>query len=450
MNISGKKIGIWGFGVVGKSLVNYLSTLDVHLIVIEKRTLNSAEIDFLNQKKITHLDQSHIDEFLETNDFIVASPGINLEPYEKYKHKWITELDIFSANFKKPVVSITGTVGKTTITHLIGEILKLKGINAIQAGNIGLGMCDLIEKQSEIDCVVLELSSFQLEHCISFAPDIAVWTNFYANHLDRHGTLQSYFDAKSKIFTNQLSNQKCLLPFTLAGQILRNSNSCNFFSLNKPTDLKFLQKNDSLFFMQNESIYKLQDDKLEFVFDVSKLPPITYLENWLIICAVLYLQNINISDVSNFNLQLPEHRLEKFAVKGNINFYNDSKSTIPDATIAAVTKLQEKPMMLFLGGLSKGVDRAPLIKDLKNYKNLKHIICFGKESESLKNICDLNEINSTSCATLEEAVELCFKIMHDNYQIVFSPAGSSFDLFLDYQDRGRKFKQIVNDKIKMG
>jgi len=369
---------------------------------------------------------------------------------KKYKNKWLTELDIFSLNFKKPVVAITGTVGKTTVSHILAELLKYKNIKTLAAGNIGVGMCDLIEQQDHIDLIVLEVSSFQLELCKYFVPDLAIWTNFYPNHLDRHGTVESYFNAKLKTIVNQKSNQKSLINFDLYNQIkAKSQNNFNFFSLNKITkqELSNLTINDALFFIEDNYIKLINKNTCEIIFNLKLLPTITFNINWLIIISSLYLLNIELANIENLAKQiiLPEHRLEKFATINNIEFYNDSKSTIPDATLAAVSKFNNKQVILFLGGLSKGVDRRSLIEQLKN--KVKYIICFGAEAENLKNMSIENQIDAVSCLTLNDAVDLCFKLIHPNDIVLFSPSGSSFDLFTNYEERGKVFKQLVLNKV---
>lgn len=455
MNLSEKKIGIWGFGIVGKSLVNYLHSKNYKISVLEKKRfdqLSQEDQFFLKEKQIPYFDQETcLQMFLDENDFILPSPGVDLRAFNEYKHKWLSELDIFYLNFQKPIIAITGTVGKTTVTHFISELLKAKGIKAICGGNIGIGMCDLILMQDQIDYVVLEVSSFQLELCKLFAPNLAIWTNFYPNHLDRHDGMEAYFDAKFNVLSQQDVVQKALLPFDIIDEIKKKSpkNQLSFFANSKPADeqLKKLDSNETLFYIEDNFIIKKNGDTVSQLVDCSSLSAVTFLQNWLIICAALELENIDLKNIGQLssNLMLSEHRMEKFVTINGVDFYNDSKSTIPDSTIAAVNKLQGQNIILFLGGLSKGVDRSNLIAAMKN--KVTNIICFGKEADKLKNLCDANKIPSFSCSTIENAVNQCFNIVKPNDKVLFSPSGASFDLFANYKERGIKFKELIIKRV---
>ncbi|MDR3646608.1 MAG: UDP-N-acetylmuramoyl-L-alanine--D-glutamate ligase [Candidatus Babeliales bacterium] len=449
MDLSSKKIGIWGFGIVGKSVANYLYSRNYDLEVLEKRNLTELEVAWCKERDISFFAQAaDLESFLNHNDIIVPSPGIDLSSVAKYKDKFLSELDLFALHFNKPIIAITGTLGKTSTTHLLTTLLCMQGIRAVAAGNIGLGMCDLLFRQDEIDNVVLEISSFQLECSNVLKPAIAIWTNLYPNHLDRHGDMSSYFDAKFMIMSKQDEFDCALVPFNLIKEIYKKNPSCklNFFSINPvfESDFALLKQGDSLFYISDENIYKYHASAHEFIYPLKNLPEITFVENWLMICAAFYLNKTQLNiDVTK--LDIPEHRLEKFAQKGDVEFYNDSKSTVPEATLAAVSKFKTNNIILFLGGLSKGFDRSIMIKELKD--KVKTIICFGAEAEQLKDFCDLNTIPAYKSKTLEEAVDICMKIACDKDKVIFSPAGSSYDLFTIYTERGKAFKQLVNKEI---
>ncbi len=395
----------------------------------------------------------------------------------------MSELDVFGSNFNKPIIAITGTLGKTSVTHLLTKLFCMQGIRASAAGNIGLGMCDLLLHQDEVDLVVLEVSSFQLEQSTLLKPNISIWTNFYPNHLDRHHDIKSYFDAKFMIMSKQDKLDNALLPFSLINEVYKNSPACkiNFFTTDK-VDLKdfdILRQGDSLFFIENNNIYlypypstssgrtdRETDREFEkynkpvrgelvepygypigakkLIYSLKDLPEITFIENWLIICVTFHLYKTKLN-IDMDKLDIPEHRLEKFATQGDIEFYNDSKSTVSESTLAAVSKFKADDLILFLGGLSKGVDRSVLVSGLKT--KVKTIICFGAEAEQLKRFCDLNSISAYKSNTLEEAINICMNIIDNKDKVLFSPAGSSYDLFSNYQERGKAFKQLINLQI---
>ncbi len=448
MSIFTKKIGIWGFGVLGQSAVEYLHPRGAHLEVIDSKEYSPEALQLLKEKGITYYQQSDdLVPFLERNEYIVPSSGIDLRPYSAYQHKWITELDFFYAHWQKPIIAITGTVGKTSTTQLLGQLINAHGMQARVGGNIGVGLFDLLQ-DTQARMAVLELSSFQLEISTTFAPDLAIWTNFFANHLDRHTTLQDYFDAKYNIVVRQREQQKALLPLTLQ-TIINATHPCKssvaFFTATQPTaqELTALKSQQKLFYLNHDGVMLLEHNTHRLLLPAQQLPTLSFQENWLIICGALHLLNIPLSllTTTQATLTLPEHRLEKVATHNSIDFYNDSKSTTMEATLAAVQRLQGRPVHLFLGGMGKGVDRTPLIQQLAG--KVAYVYCFGKEAEQLHALCTAHNIASSSRPTLESAFEQCCKQVRPQDQVLLSPAGASFDLFANYVERGKRFKELV-------
>ena len=332
---------------------------------------------------------------------------------------------------ERPIIGITGTLGKTSITHLLTTLLHNAGVAVATGGNIGTGMLDLV--QSEAPQALLELSSFQLEYCRQFAADGAIITNLYPNHLDRHETIENYFEAKKQILLRQHAGQWALVPLELA-PLLRSDKRLDhrplafFKQESHPNDaLKFLLPGDELY-------------KPDFI---QKVPPISYPQNWLIIAAALDLMGLNAADIiaQADNLSIPDYRLEKVAIINSVTYYNDSKSTIMQATLAAVDALQPHPIILLLGGTSKGVDRTGLMQQLKN--KIHRIICFGAESQTLYQACSAAAIPAEDVTTLEDAVALAQTMATAGTNVLLSPGGASFDLFANYQARGERFKELV-------
>jgi UDP-N-acetylmuramoylalanine--D-glutamate ligase len=219
MDFHNKKIGIWGFGIVGKAALKFFRSHEIPITVMDNKELSKQDYELLDTAKSNFVPQVNCNEFLSNNDLILASPGIDLRPFASYKEKFITELDIFSSHTKKPIIAITGTIGKTTVTHFLSKILQ-KHTTVQTGGNIGTGMLELLAQQDH-EITLLEVSSFQLEPCQIFAPDLAIWTNLYPNHLDRHTTIEDYFSAKCAILAKQKNNQQALIPIELASRIIQ-------------------------------------------------------------------------------------------------------------------------------------------------------------------------------------------------------------------------------------
>jgi UDP-N-acetylmuramoylalanine--D-glutamate ligase len=449
MNLKNKKIGIWGYGVVGKSVSTFLHAQGYTLEVMNKQELTKSQQEELVAKKINFCTQGDHPAFFERNDYIIPSPGIDLRPYyHKYQNKWISELDLFSAYFKKPIIGITGSVGKTTITHALSDILSQYGKRVSAGGNIGTACLDLVAKQTSIDSAVLELSSFQLAYIQTFAPDLAIWTNIHPNHLDWHNSMEDYFDAKLNILAHQKPHQRALVPLELRKDILKKNivtNTLHYFSKDAPskTDLEQLQPDSTLFYIDNNTVTLYKNGDIQSLIELSMLPPITFTQNWLIICGALALLGYDLNQLpaAAQNIQLPEHRLEKISNPHGFDIYNDSKATTTAATLAAVEQFKNRPIILLLGGLSKGADRSDLIKQIAG--TVKYVYCFGQEAQLLHTLCAQHSIPSCAYNTLEETVTTCLHNSSLGDVILFSPSGSSFDLFKNYEDRGAQFKAMV-------
>jgi UDP-N-acetylmuramoylalanine--D-glutamate ligase len=451
MDLSHKKIGIWGYGILGKSALNFFIRKKIgNLQLLEKHPFSTEEQKFFAENNVTVAieNSDSINTFIQNNDIIVPSSGVDLRPYQQYKNKIISELDYFAMHCTKPVIAVTGTIGKTSTTTFIAELLKQDGLRVGLGGNIGVGLFDFIDMQHLYDIFVLELSSFQLEQSTIFAPDLAVWTTFYPNHLDRHATMQEYFAAKTHIFRFQKEGQKALLPIEivdLLAQPLRESFS--FFSLKK-LDTAAISINSLFYYDEHDNaLFHCHNGETKKIIDCSFIPSYSFMHNWLIAISTLSLMNFAIKQrpiTLSSSIDHLEHRLEKVEVINNIAFYNDSKSTVPHATFAAVKKLsQEGPLLLFLGGVSKGIDREPFIKEL--YGHVKKVFCFGKEAALIHQLCNKYFIPAESFVLLEEAFASCIKYAQQGDIVLFSPSGASFDLFKNYQERGHAFCRLVRN-----
>jgi UDP-N-acetylmuramoylalanine--D-glutamate ligase len=478
-----KNIGIWGFGIVGKSAANYLHNQDYQLSIMDKRNPSEQERNYIKEKNITWYNESEQELFFTSCDIIIPSPGINISQscYATHKDKWVHELDFFYEIFKKPIIAITGSIGKTSTTHILGHIFKALSIPVVVGGNIGIPTFDLINQQDTVDYAILEVSSFQLNYCTKFAPQLAIWTNFHPNHLDHHAHEQEYFSAKENIVAHQTEDQLSLVHFALRSKMRApvEKHKRSYFSKDCPTneELNSLTNNEQVYYVSSPARPELVEgypraleenpstgsgraqEKINLKISsvmryahgihapIMELTPalldLTFLENIVLLIAACDLLKLDstVLQATAHDVQLPQHRIEKVGTLNNIDFYNDSKATTTASTLAAVDKLYNRPLHLFLGGLSKGVDRAPFIKQLQN--KTKHIYCFGKEAEALYNMCKEYQIPATQCATLDEAVAMCTTTMQSGDCVLLSPAGSSYDLYENYEQRGKHFKELI-------
>lgn len=395
-----KKWGVWGYGIGGVAAVEFLCLYGIKPVVFDAKPLSEPVIKQLRERGV--IIAPSLDFFLQTCDVIIPSPGIDLRGYVQYAHKWLAELDLFMQFAQKPIIAVTGSLGKTTVTHTIGTVLERAGKTVLVGGNIGVGLCSLLNRQEGVDYLVLEVSSFQLEYCTIFRPHVAVWTNFYPNHLDRHGTLDAYFAAKANLLVRQGAADHAIVWAELYEQLQK--------LVVAPRHWITVTENG---YAQNRRYVQAVMDALGVAVTVTE------------------------SEVGGSL----EHRLEFVRQINGIDFYNDSKSTVPQATLAALDRLAGRPIILLLGGLSKGVDRRVLIEQLVG--RVKLVICVGAESAQLCAWCALYGIPCEGVPQFDESVKIAYTEGESGDVVLLSPSGSSFDLFSNYQHRGAVFKQLV-------
>lgn len=444
-NYKKASFGIWGFGRVGAATARYFLHKGIVPGVLDAQPLSEKDVSWCLEQGIRIWQPHELPAFLAAYDYIVPSPGIDLRPYPQYIHKWVAEFDLFCENFKKPIVAITGSVGKTSTTHLLSQCMQAAGMNVATGGNIGIGMLDLLE-QKAASHALLELSSFQLDSTRTGAPYLAIITNIYPNHLDRHGTLAAYASAKANLYAHQQAADIVLMPYELATGTLalpQPKGQWYLFSKDRPISLQLPPSCHGIFFIDHQTIVYARNGIETPLLDLTTLPVITFPLNWLIIVSTAYLLNIDlkllVSAAPTFTV--PPHRLEYVAVTNGVTFYNDSKATTANSTLAAVQALANKPLHLFLGGLDKGVDREPAIAQLGN--SIRHIYCFGAQAQAIHALCVKHNIASSLYATLEEAFHACTQQIKPGDVVLLSPGGASYDLFKDYEARGARFKQLV-------
>ena len=249
--------------------------------------------------------------------------------------------------------------------------------------------------------------------------------------------------AKCNILKNQKQNQKAIVHFDLIEKI---QNKISYqgklfaYTKNMPKNIPDIP----VFYIENEDLILLEKNEKKIIYhNITKLPQITFIENWIAIIAALFLAHQDLTKLASVNYTLQKHRVEFIQNYKNVAVYNDSKSTIQESTKQALTMFPDKKVALILGGMSKGANREPLIEYISKQKNIKPFI-FGQEKELLSSFCKKHTLPYFATDTLDEILAI-FKENHINFDVLlFSPAGSSFDQFKNYQDRGEIFKQLMH------
>jgi len=385
---------------------------------------------------------SHREETFLRQDLIVMSPGVDLatEPIQRALKKGariISEIELASHFIHAPMIAVTGTNGKTTTTLLIGEMLKEDGKRAGVGGNVGEPLILFAEKEMTWDVLVVEISSFQLEAIEEFRPRISVLLNVTEDHLDRYAKVQDYVDAKRRIFANQISEDTAVLNrddptvMMLSKQILPKK---IFFSLNE-------RLAEGTFSDGKQMTLRLHGAEEDYPLAQARLKGMHNVENMMaaITAARVFGCSRRAVEAVLGRFEGLEHRLEFVQEIEGVRYYNDSKGTNVGSVVKSLQSFSE-PVVLIAGGKDKQGDLSPL-KDLVRNR-VKQLILIGEAKERMAR--ELGMLTETVMApSLEEAVLMAHQTAKKGDVVLLSPACSSYDMFRDYKERGKIFKETV-------
>ncbi len=442
-----RKVLVLGLSKSGISAAKYLNKHGADVYITESRERKDEDNKTIAELELLGINVEmggHSDEFIKDSYIAVTSPGIPPESeimkrLKEEKISVISEIELAYTQTQKPFIAITGTNGKTTTTALAANILS-KEFKAYPCGNYGVPPCDLLD--GDVEIFVCEVSSFQLEYSNAFQPQISIWTNFTPDHISWHGSLENYFKAKAKIFKT---------PQEPAFSVL-NAKDPKLLEFSKECDgTVFIfagELGDNCCYEKNDAIYFKRDGKEEHIIDLKDCPLIGEHNYQNVMCAVIAaklegVSNENIKDAI-MSFKVPEHRLEKFAQKDGIEFYNDSKATNPEASLVAIRSFNNEDVVLIAGGRDKNTDLKEFDEACK--KHIKTIILIGEAAdrfeENLKSDGFENIIRESS---LQSAVDKAVELKPD--VVLLSPACASFDMFSGYEERGRVFKDYVLSRL---
>ena len=392
-------------------------------------------------------EEGHSEEKILSADLVMKSPGIpDKAPIIKKLHekgvKVISEIE-FAAKFTKAtIVGITGSNGKTTTASLTYELLKNGGLKVALGGNIGKSFAEQVSEE-KYENFVLELSSFQLDGIETFAPHIAVLTNLSPDHLDRYDyKYENYIASKFRIIMNQTS-QDFFIYDADDIEIIK------WLSQNpiKSQPLPFSTKrelNQGAFKKNNEIIITINNDQFTMPIATIGIQGEHNVKNAMAASMVATLLRIRKQTIreSLEGFQGVEHRLEKVLKINNVLYINDSKATNVNATYYALDSM-ENPTIWIVGGVDKGNDYSELLP-LVNEK-VKAIICLGVDNEKIINAFGNVVDTIMETESMAMAVQIAYRLAERNNTVLLSPACASFDLFENYEDRGRQFKDAVRN-----
>lgn len=449
MNIEGKKISIIGAvksGIAAARLAKKLNAIPfVSDSSAEEKLINAKEI--FEKENINYEFRLHSEKVYDC-DFIVTSPGVptNSEVLSKAIQNGIkiySEIEFASWFCKASIISITGTNGKTTTTALMNHALIYYGLKSVAAGNIGNPFSDIVLDLNDNDFVVLETSSFQLDFIENFKPHFSIILNITPDHLDRYeNDFSKYIASKINIVKNQTEDDFFIYNADDSNTIstMKNSRVQKLgFSTKKEIPVGAFLKNDDLYFAWFGKVSKVASVRDLFIkgeHNVANALPV------LAISKLLNIPNQKIREAFS-SFKGVEHRIEFVRELNGVEYYNDSKATNVDSVVVAL-KSFTKPIYLILGGKDKG-NNYDDIKDLVK----EHVVKIYAIGSSAQKVYDyFNSIIETEIkSSLEECVQSARKEAKQNSVVLLSPACASFDMFENYEHRGKIFKEAVNNLI---
>lgn len=388
--LEGKKILIWGYGREGKSTERFLKTCCSPLLV----EIFEGKREGINE-----------DDY----DFIIKSPGIVMH---EENPKYTSQTELFLEAFSDRVIGITGTKGKSTTSamlyHVLSQCLDRK---VIFLGNIGEPCLDHFEEITDDTVVVFEMSCHQLAH-VKVSPHVGVFLNLYEEHLDYYGTFERYCNAKMNVAKFQMANDSCYVGEDVP----------EFDTVSKKTLIKKSEAIDcklGILGEHNAFNATFVDRIATEVYGVSHEDVLKSLETFTGLA----------------------HRLQFVGKVGEVSYYDDSISTIPKATIAALNAVPNAQTVI-IGGMDRGICYDDLTEFVKSNSQFKYIFCYASGKRIHDEVKDMD--NCYYVEELKEAVELAKKITDAGKACILSPASASYGYFKDFEERGNTFQSYVN------
>lgn len=442
-----KRLVVLGGGESGAGTAILGLKKGYEVFVSDYGTIPQKYQDVLTQYGIDWEHNTHTEEKILNADVVMKSPGIpDKAPIVKKLHekgiRVISEIEFAAPYTNATIVGITGSNGKTTTTMLTYHLLQSAGLNVGLGGNIGKSFAWQVAEK-DFDVYVLEISSFQLDGIETFAPHIAVITNISPDHLDRYEyKYENYIASKFRITMNQTQKDFLIVDAddnAIAEWLKKNKTNAQIipFSLTQTFERGAYLKQNTMEININEEEFIMETGQVS-------LEGKHNLKNAMAAASVARLMGIRKSTIreSLSNFQGVEHRLEKVLKIQNVQYINDSKATNVNATFFALESMTA-PTVWIVGGVDKGNDYHELMPLVR--EKVKAIICLGVDNakiiDAFGNVVDM----MVEVGSMPDAVRTAQRLAEKGDTVLLSPACASFDLFENYEDRGRQFKQAVHN-----
>ncbi len=465
-NYQGRKVLVIGLARSGLAVANLLTARGDRVTVTDEKSEKELINNIKKLKKgieilLGRQDSIRLKNLVSEYDLLVISPGVPqenplVEKAGKLEIPVASEVEvafnIASSDLRwetlssPPVVAVTGTNGKTTTCQLIREVLRNdKKRKVILAGNIGTPLSSVVGQITKRTVLVLEISSFQLENVKSFHPYVAVILNITPDHIDRHKTMAKYIQAKANIFKKQTEEDFCILN--------RDDRSWRILEKKAKSQVIFFSSKRALrkgVFVKGKRIFSNLDSKAkalsgkgELLVEHVKIPGSHNLENALVAIAIGNIFGISRSKIRKAIEAFPgiEHRLEVVREIDGRRFINDSKATNVDACKRALETFPA-PIILIMGGCDKGAPYSPLANLVR--KKVTALVLLGQAASRIEREL-IGRAPIYRVDGMREGVELSYSLSQPGSSILLSPACSSFDMYSDFEERGKDFKRWVRE-----
>ena len=451
-----KKVTVMGLGLFGGGVgaARFLVSqgADVTVTDLKSAVELSDSLKLLNGLPVKYRLGKHSEEDFADTDMLVVNPAVPddsrfLQIACDNNVHIDSELNIFFKLCPVPVIGVTGSNGKSTTTSLLWEMLNEAGIKTWVGGNIGISLLEHLDEIKPDDVVVLEISSFQLELLsrVEMSPHISIVTNIAPNHLDRHKSMENYIDAKKSIIHYQKENDYAVLNYddlTLRGWERESKSRILWFSATKELEHGAFLKNSEIIINHNSK---------RNVIPCSTQTNIKGLHNRQNIMAAAYAAILMHADVGSVKNAIAgftglEHRLEYVDTINEVKYYNDSKATTPEAAIAGI-KAFDSPTILIAGGYNKKVSLYQFAREC--VKNTRCVILIGETARNIQELIQgikgkKSQPEVYTAASLDESVRKASGIAEAGDVVLLSPACASYGMFTNYEERGKKFKELVH------
>jgi UDP-N-acetylmuramoylalanine--D-glutamate ligase len=445
--VKDKRFSVIGFGRSGQAIAKLLTAKQGIVFVSDSKPMSKEQMKVIADYHLKY-ETSHSEDILNA-DYIVLSPGVpdTIEMVRRAAWKRIpvlSEIEMASRLMKNKFICITGTNGKSTTAYLAYQILKLLDADCDLGGNIspGKSLSEIaINEPDKNKLIVLELSSFQLEHIVKFTPFIGMITNISDDHLDRYKSIDDYLNAKLQMFKNMKDEGfKILNKDDTSLQRIEPTQNTLYVSENEVERGAFLKGKEIIIrFNSKEHSYDISGFRLIGKHNLYNLMFA------LLSSVIAYKFSPSLDEKFN-ELKGLEHRMEFVAEIDNVKIFNNSMCTNPKAFVSSLESAGENQTVI-LGGRNKNFDTDIIIKAIVKYAKQAYIM--GEVKESVKQLLmDEGFSNAETVNSLEEAFDKAILNADKGTAINFSPGFASFDMFKDFTDRGNKFKEIVKRYVK--